>query len=98
MRAKHVKETILMQILELDKWALPAYGARNFEVIKRSKHYSGGVRFTVNGLKFKGNVEIRLAHSDTYTIDFVKDDVLEKRYTNVYAFDLIKFLDYVEGK
>lgn len=94
-----IARTILEQIKYGDKWALMAYGAKNFTALNESKDFQGGIKFQVNGLKHKGTVIIQLKWIDTYTIIFIdKKGITMKEVEDVYCDTLVDVLDYIEGK
>jgi len=94
-----IARTILEQIKYDDKWALMAYGAKNFTALNESKDFQGGIKFQVNGLKHKGTVIIQLKWIDTYTIIFIdKKGITMKEVEDVYCDTLVDVLDYIEGK
>jgi hypothetical protein len=94
-----IARTIIEQIKYADKWALMAYGSRNFVALPESKGYQGGLKFQVNGLRHNGTVSIQLKWIDTYTISFInkKGDTI-KEVEDVYCDLLVDVLDWVEGK
>ena len=94
-----IAKTILEQIKYGDKWALMAYGAKNYIALPESAEYQGGLQFQVNGLKHKGTVRVQLKWIDTYTITFInkKGDAV-KVVEDVYCDTLVDVLDYIEGK
>lgn len=57
-----VGDTILKQINVMDKWALNAWGAKNYVLLK------DGIQFDVRGPKFKGRILIQLSKKDTYDV------------------------------
>ncbi len=92
-----VVNTIVSQIMAIDKWALPAYAAQNFDIMMSDEDYQGGLKFDCNGYNVKGYVTIQLSWNDTYTIDFYdKKNELMKHRDNVYFDELIEVLDYIE--
>lgn len=94
-----IANTIIAQIKYADKWALMAYGSRNYIALPESKEYQGGLQFHVNGYKHKGIVRIQLKWIDTYTISFLnKKGEIKKQVENVYCDMLVDILDYIEGK
>lgn len=94
-----IARTIIEQIKYADKWALMAYGSRNFVALPESKEYQGGIQFQVNGFHFKGIVKIQLKWIDTYTITFVsKRGEVVKEVEDVFCDMLIEILDFIEGK
>ena len=94
-----IAKTILEQIKYGDKWALMAYGSRNFVALKESKEFQGGLQFQVNGVKHKGIVRVQLKWIDTYTITFINEKgVTVKEVEDVYCDMLVDVLDYIEGK
>jgi hypothetical protein len=94
-----IAKTILEQIKYGDKWALMAYGSKNFVALSESKEYQGGLQFQVNGYNHKGIVKVQLKWIDTYTITFInkKGDAV-KEVEDVYCDMLVDVLDYIEGK
>jgi hypothetical protein len=94
-----IAKTIIAQINYADKWALMAYGSRNYVALPESREYQGGLQFKVNGLHHKGFVRVQLKWIDTYTITFLnkKGDV-KKEVEDVYCDMLVNVLDYIEGK
>jgi hypothetical protein len=94
-----IATTILEQINYGDKWALMAYGAKNYLALPELKEYQGGLQFQVNGLQHKGTVRIQLKWIDTYTIIFInKNGETTKEVEDVYCDMLIDILDYIEEK
>jgi len=102
-----VGKEILRQIKALDKWALPAWGAKNYVVddagvdMKGNKH-DGYLRFDVNGTKLKrGKVIIYLAPNDTYSVVFGRVRGLDwkelKRVDMVYNDQLVEIIDNYVG-
>ena len=71
-----IAKTIRSQIVATDKMALTVWGARNFVFLSETKigntWFRGGLQFEVNGLKFKGIIQIRLNGSDVYEIEAIK--------------------------
>lgn len=94
-----IAKIILEQIKHTDKWALMAYGSKNFIALPESKEYQGGLKFEVNGFQHKGTVRIQLKWIDTYTISFInkKGDTI-KEVEDVYCDMLVDILDWIEGK
>ena len=88
-----VGEVILKQINTLDRFALPAWGAKNFV------QFDKGIQFDVRGGKFKGRVIIAYDRgSDTYAIELGnitrKLDWKQKRMIKqVFAGELVNILD-----
>jgi len=88
-----VGETILKQIKSMDKWALAAWGAKNFI------QFDKGIQFDVRGGKFKGRVIIHYdSGSDLYVIEFGRvtrklDWKQDKIIKQVFAGDLVNILD-----
>jgi hypothetical protein len=94
-----IARTIIEQIKYADKWALMAYGSRNFIALPESKDYQGGLQFQVNGFHHKGFVKIQLKWIDTYTITFIsKKGEIVKEVEDVYCDMLVDVLDFIEGK
>lgn len=92
-----VVNTIVSQIMAIDKWALPSYAAQNFDIMMGDEDYQGGLKFDCNGYKVKGYTTIQLSWDDTYTIDFYgKDGSLMKQSKGVYFDQLVEVLDYIE--
>ena len=104
--SKEIAETIMFQIKTLDKWALAAFGAKNFRAMGGDKYraaaqfkglcggYLGGLCFKVNGITFKGDIMITLNGSDLYDIQaYSNKGVLKCCLSDVYAEDLVYFLD-----
>lgn len=96
-RELFVLNTIVSQIMAIDKWALPSYAAQNFDIMMGDEDYQGGLKFDCNGYKVKGHTTIQLSWDDTYTIDFYdKDGSLMKQSKGVYFDQLVEVLDYIE--
>ena len=96
-RELFVVNTIVSQIMAIDKWALPSYAAQNFDIMMGDEDYQGGLKFDCNGYKVKGHTTIQLSWDDTYTIDFYdKDGSLMKQSKGVYFDQLVEVLDYIE--
>ena len=93
-----IAQTIIQQVIALDPWAFRAYGSTDFMPIVECSDYAGGLAFTVNGKRHKGNVMIFLKWSDVYHITFIsKEGLPVKEFDEVYCDELIKALDYIEG-
>ena len=59
----------------------------------------GYLAFSVNGYLFKGTVFIYLSWNDTYTIEFVKDEVCVQVLHDVYFDELANRIDrFVENE
>lgn len=94
-----IAKTIIEQIKYGDKWALMAYGSKNFIALPESKEFQGGLQFQCSGTEHKGLVRIQLKWIDTYTISFVnKNGEVVKKVEDVYCDILVDILDYIEGK
>jgi hypothetical protein len=94
-----IAKTIIQQIKYADKWALMAYGSKNFIALPESKDYQGGLQFQCSGFRHKGIVRIQLKWIDTYTITFLsKKGEIIKKVEDVYCDMLVDVLDYIEGK
>jgi hypothetical protein len=96
-RFKEIAATILNQIKYGDKFALTAYGAKDFQSLPESKEFQGGIKFSVSGMFHKGNVLVQLRWVDDYTISFTNNEGKEvKKYEGIYCDQLVEILDYVE--
>ncbi|MFV8343629.1 hypothetical protein [Flavobacterium sp. XS2P39] len=94
-----IAKTIIEQIKYADKWALMAYGSKNFIALPESKEYQGGLQFQCSGFRHKGTVRIQLKWIDTYTISFIsKKGEIIKEVNDVYCDMLVDILDWIEGK
>lgn len=94
-----IAKTIINQIKYGDRMALMAWGATNFIALNESKEFQGGVRFKVNGLKFKGYVQVQLRWVDDYTISFIKKTgETVKQLEMVYCDMLVDVIDWIEGR
>jgi hypothetical protein len=91
-----IAQIIIHQINSLDKWALFAYGSRNFYLVQGSSEFQGGLTFKVNGLHHKGQVSILLKWTDVYVVRFSKNGIDLKENDEVYCEMLIEVLDYIE--
>jgi hypothetical protein len=92
-----IAKTIVQQVIALDPWAFGAYGATKLFEIPECSKYAGGLMFTVNGKKHKGNVLIFLKWSDVYKIVFMSEDgVPVKEVDEVYCDMLVDVLDFIE--
>lgn len=92
-----IASEILNQIKCTDRWALAAYGAKNFLALPESKEFQGGVRFNCNGLSHKGVVMIELRWVDDYTVSFLsKKGELVKKFEGIYNDMLVNILDWIE--
>ena len=92
-----VQETILEQIRSLDKWALGAWGAREF------KASGATLIFRVNGTKLKrGWIEVAYNEiSDTYTVMGMRQYAMKIKTTEpisgVYWDSLVQVIDGIVG-
>ena len=94
-----IAKTIISQIQYGDRAALLAWGATNFVALSESKEFQGGVRFKVNGLKFKGYVQVQLRWVDDYTISFLsKTGEVKKQVEGAYCDMLVEVIDWIEGR
>jgi hypothetical protein len=99
IKTMEIAKTILEQIKFADRYALMAWGARNFCAMSESKEFEGGLTFQVNGLTHKGWVKIGLRWVDDYTITFInKKREVVKTVEGVYCDMLIEVIDWIEGK
>jgi hypothetical protein len=92
----NISQIIIHQINILDRWALLAYGSKDFSFIEESSEFQGGLTFRVNGLHHKGQVSILLKWSDVYVVRFSKNGIVLKENDEVYCDMLIEVLDYIE--
>ena len=91
-----VGKTILKQIKAIDKFALPAWGAKNYVYDKN------GIQFDVRGSKFRGRVVIKYDRGkDAYNIEFgqVKNLDWKSKYKakGIYADNLVQTIDDYVG-
>lgn len=92
-----VQETILKQIRSLDKWALGAWGAREF------KGSNDTLFFRINGTKLKaGWIEVALNRgTDTYTVRGIYQYKMEIKtrtsVQDVYWDNLVSVIDSIVG-
>lgn len=94
-----IAKTIISQIKYGDRAALMAWGAINFVALEETKEFQGGVRFKVNGLKFKGYVQVQLRWVDDYTISFLsKTGEVKKQVEGAYCDMLVDVIDWIEGR
>lgn len=94
-----IAQTILNQIKYFDRVALMAWGATNMIAMPSSKEFQGGLRFRVNGLKFRGFVMVMLRWVDDYTISFLDSRGNEKKKVEgAYCDMLVDVIDWIEGK
>ncbi len=94
-----IAETILEQIRYTDRYALWAWGAKNFAALQESKEYQGGLEFQVNGLTHKGWIKVCLRWVDDYTIVFVNQNrEVIKTAEAIYCDMLVSTIDWIEGK
>ena len=99
MNELRLAETIVSQILSLDKWALGAYAAQNLKVLGTDDDFIGGLEFSCNGYNVKGKTTIQLSWNDTYTISFYnRNNNLMKTVEDVYCDQLVEVLDFIENK
>lgn len=97
--AVQIAKTIIAQIKYGDAYALMAWGAQNFVALEESKEFQGGLRFRVNGLKFKGFVQVQLRWIDDYTISFLnKAGEVKKKVEGIFCDQLVEIIDFIEGK
>lgn len=94
-----IAQTIINQIKCSDRYALMAWGAKNFVALPESKEFQGGVRFKVNGLTFKGWVVVELTWLDEYKVSFMNSRAeVVKESSGVYCDMLVNIIDWVENK
>lgn len=91
-----VAKTILKQINAIDRFALPAWGAKNYVSSEES------IQFDVRGSKFRGRVVITYdKRSDTYIVELGQARGLgwkqEYMIKSVFAQDLVNILDQQVG-
>lgn len=98
-RTMEIAQTIVSQIKALDFWAMGAWGCQNLVALPESKEFAGGLRFKVNGMKFKGYVAIELRWVDDYTISFLnRKGEVAKKVEGVYCDQLVEIIDWIEGR
>lgn len=94
-----IAKTIIEQIRYADRSALMAWGATEFIALPESMEYQGGLQFKVNGLTFKGYVNVELRWVDDYRISFVNEHKEEVHAVEIaYCDMLVNVIDWVEGK
>ena len=94
-----IAQTIINQIKCSDRYALMAWGAKNFVALPECKEFQGGVRFKVNGLTFKGWVAVELTWLDEYKVSFINSRAeVVKESNGVYCDMLVDIIDWVENK
>jgi len=91
-----VARTILDQIRALDKYALPAWGAKDFV------SFDKGIQFDVRGSKHRGRVIVGLDKGDLYSIEIGKinranDWVSIKKNKGIQAANLVTAIDELVG-
>jgi hypothetical protein len=92
-----IPKTIIDQINSIDRFALGAYGAKNFITYEESEQYEGGLSFDVNGLHFQGKVYVMLNWLDEYEIRFVDENqTTVNEVKGVYCDMLVDVLDFIE--
>lgn len=85
MKNNPIAKIIIDQILCLDKSALMVWGAHDYIICDSDNTQEGGIIFTVNGLKFKGQVDIRLQWNDSH---FIHQKPMKLRFIkNSYRFE-----------
>lgn len=90
-----VAREILNQIKAFDRFALPAWGAKDFVALSNE----GGIRFKTSGLcKWKGFVTVKYDHgSDLYNLEFGRvrkyEYKVDKTYEGVYCDQLVELID-----
>ncbi len=69
-----VAETILRQIIEADKWCLPACGARDMGALDQLNGRRGGLQFrvTITSPNTFHKIIIELTHWDEYKVQRIK--------------------------
>lgn len=101
MTSVEIANTILDQIRATDRFALWAWGAKDYIVINEGKlgenFCLGGIQFRVSGMKHKGAVLVRLMANDTYTVEIGKVWKGEWKSKgvaeNVYCDNLMEMID-----
>ena len=92
-----IAKTIIDQINSIDRFALGAYGAKNFIAYEETERYEGGLSFYVNGLHFQGKVYVMLNWLDEYEIRFVDENqTTVNEVKGVYCDMLVDVLDFIE--
>lgn len=82
-----IAETIRRQLLGTGLIKVWSWGANTFRAIQN------GLTFKVQGFKFKGNIEIILMPSDTYTIRLLKDKEIQQEFENVHFDEMVDLID-----
>ncbi len=102
MNSREIAQTILEQIKYLDHMALMAWGSKHLIALSsedrpNGKRQIGGLQMTVNGMKFRGQVLIRLMANDTYTIEcgtlFKTNWKMKHQLEDVYCEQLVEIID-----
>jgi hypothetical protein len=63
-----IAKTIIEQIRATDRWAMGAWGSREFVILDATNKRLGGLMFRVSGSKLRGKVQIELSPLDTYNV------------------------------
>ena len=103
-RAREIAQTILNQINATADWSvIGSWGAHNWLTIGEghienlNHFYLGGLLFTVNGHKHKGQVLVTLAGNDTYTLtigNLRKGEMkIKEQIKELYWEDLTEVID-----
>jgi hypothetical protein len=98
-RTKEIAHTIIKQIQYTDRAAFMAWGSSYHCEVSESKEFQGGLSFMCNGLTHQGWVTIKLRWADDYTVIFTnKKREVVKVVERVYCDELVKVIDFIEGK
>jgi hypothetical protein len=93
----NIAHTIISQIRSIDKFALSAWGAKEFVSLPNGLQFktSGSVR------KHKGYVKISLNGADLYDIEAftirVGEIKVKRQITDIFVEDLVSWLDQIIG-
>jgi len=89
-REKEIANTIRQQLFWGNAMMVLCWGAHGWMIMPRSDEFLGGLRFFVEGRKYKGKVDVMLDGSDTYTV------LMDERepHTDIYDEQLTEMIDY----
>jgi hypothetical protein len=82
-----IAETIRKQLLGTGTVKVWSWGANTWRAIQN------GLTFKVQGFKFRGDIQIILMPSDTYTIRLVLKNEIHKEFEGVHFDEMVDLID-----
>ena len=96
-QAREIAQTIMSQIKYVDPYAFWAWGSKDYTALPQGENQRGGLRFRVNGAKFKGLVKVVLTGADLYDVYLIRNykgqEIVKDSIKEIFCEDLMATID-----